>query len=57
MGDDLDLVTLENVLVCIECERPWTDAGERWRVYLTDDLAPRAIPYCADCAHREFDPD
>ena len=57
MGDELDLVTLENVLVCIECERPWLDEGERWRVYLTDDPNPRAIPYCPGCAHREFDPD
>jgi hypothetical protein len=56
MGDELDLVTLENVLVCIECERPWMNAAERWRIYLTDDPNPRAIPYCPDCAHREFDP-
>jgi hypothetical protein len=41
--------------VCIECRRPWLDASERWRVYLTDDDPPVPVTYCAACAEREFD--
>jgi RNase P subunit RPR2 len=44
-------------LVCQECRRPWLDGAERWRVYVTDDLERLTVPYCPECAHREFDPD
>jgi hypothetical protein len=40
---------------CVECRRDWRDGSERWRVYLTDDDPPTAVPYCPDCAQREFD--
>jgi hypothetical protein len=43
-------------LVCIECQRPWLDPSERWRVYNTDDDPPEGVPYCNHCAAREFDP-
>ena len=45
------------LLVCQECARPWLDPSERWRIYLTNDDPGEPVPYCADCAHREFDPD
>jgi hypothetical protein len=41
-------------LVCIECRRPWLSAGERWRLKVTDDATPETVPYCPDCATREF---
>ncbi len=43
-------------LTCIECRRAWLDPAERWRIYLTSDLLPEPVPYCADCASYEFDP-
>lgn len=43
-------------LTCVECADTWLDPSERWRVYLTDDEPQEAVLYCADCAHREFDP-
>ena len=42
------------VIECVECARPWDVATERWRVYLTDDDPPEAVPYCPDCAAEEF---
>jgi hypothetical protein len=39
---------------CEECQRPWHDPLERWRMYLTDDPDPYAVPYCPVCAAREF---
>ena len=45
----------ETALVCIECLRPWLVASERWRLKVTDDAVPETVPYCPDCAHREFD--
>jgi len=44
-------------IFCQECRRPWLDGAERWRVYLTDDAPAEPVPYCVDCARREFDPD
>lgn len=45
------------LLVCEECRRPWFDPHERWRMYLDSDEPPHAVPYCPDCAAREFDGD
>ena len=42
-------------LVCIECRRVWRDTNERWRIYITDEDPPEAVPYCNVCASREFD--
>lgn len=39
---------------CVECGRPWLDAAEHWRMYLTDDEPPEAVSYCPVCAAREF---
>jgi hypothetical protein len=41
---------------CIECKREWLDGTERWRIYLTADVQPEPVLYCADCAAFEFDP-
>jgi hypothetical protein len=43
-------------LYCIECERPWLAASERWRLKVSDDEIPETVPYCPDCAYREFGP-
>lgn len=42
------------VLECLECGARSEDA-RGWRAYLDDDSTDVWI-YCADCAHREFDP-
>jgi hypothetical protein len=47
---------LVQLFLCQECSRVWLDPRERWRVYLTDDDPAEPVPYCPDCAHREFDP-
>ncbi len=43
-------------IACIECLRPWLHDGERWRLKITDDAEPQTVPYCPDCATREFGP-
>jgi hypothetical protein len=43
-------------IVCIECCRPWVTDSERWRLKITDDEVPATVPYCPDCATREFGP-
>lgn len=43
-------------LECIECRRAWLDPAERWRLKVTDDTPAEIVPYCADCATREFGP-
>jgi len=48
--------TTTDLLTCIECRRPWLDPAERWRLKVTDDSPPEAVPYCARCADREFGP-
>ena len=44
------------LLSCIECLRPWLNAGERWRLKVTDEFPAETVPYCPDCAAREFGP-
>jgi hypothetical protein len=41
-------------IVCIECRRLWVTESERWRLKVTDDDVPETVPYCPDCATREF---
>ena len=41
-------------LACIECRRQWIVASERWRLKVTDDEPRESVPYCPDCATREF---
>jgi hypothetical protein len=53
---DQQLMHAVQPLVCIECRRVWSDPAERWRMYITGDEPPEAVPYCNVCASREFDP-
>lgn len=53
--DDNATVLAQKTLSCQECRRPWLEPRERWRVYLADDESPQGVPYCPDCATREFD--
>jgi hypothetical protein len=41
-------------LRCVECNRRWDDAEERWRIYFTGDDPPEPASYCPECARREF---
>jgi hypothetical protein len=50
-------VLVRLLLVCEECRRAWLEPHERWRLYLSDDEPPEAVPYCPECAGREFDGD
>lgn len=54
--NELEIRQTPTTLRCIECMRPWVDAGERWRLKITDDVEPETVPYCPDCAMREFGP-
>ena len=45
------------LLSCEECRRPWFDPYERWRLYLDPEEPGLTVPYCPDCAAREFDGD
>ncbi len=55
--DNFAGVVARLLLVCEECRRPWLEPRERWRLYLTDDEPAEAVPYCPECAGREFDGD
>jgi hypothetical protein len=42
---------------CVECYRPWAVAAERWRLkVLGEEDGFETVPYCPDCATREFGP-
>jgi hypothetical protein len=42
---------------CVECRRPWALASERWRLKVLDEEdGLETVPYCPDCAVREFGP-
>jgi hypothetical protein len=47
--------TVVQTICCQECRRSWLDARERWRLYVTDDDPIESVPYCPECASREFD--
>ena len=47
-----DETLTEAVLVCGECGRISLDRADGWRMYLDDDDEP--VPYCPECAEREF---
>lgn len=53
---DADAAAAVTTLSCIECRRPWLVGSERWRLKVTDDAVPETVPYCPDCASREFGP-
>jgi hypothetical protein len=43
-------------LHCVECRSEWTDAGERWRLYVAIfEGQPEQGLYCPICASFEFD--
>jgi RNase P subunit RPR2 len=44
-------------ILCIECQRPWLDPGQRWRAYTADDenTKPEVGFYCPTCGERCFD--
>jgi transposase-like protein len=41
---------------CVECRRDWTDATERWRLYMAtlEGQVEQGL-YCPMCASFEFD--
>lgn len=39
---------------CSECGVAWTDPGERWGGFHTDDEPPDVIVFCPGCAELEF---
>jgi hypothetical protein len=43
-------------IVCIECRRPWLVGSERWRLKVLEEESPETVPYCPECAEREFGP-
>jgi hypothetical protein len=53
-NDQADTALATAPIVCIECRRPWVTNAERWRLKITDDAEPEIVPYCPDCARREF---
>ena len=42
-------------LTCLECQRPWVEPTERWRMYATIEEEPEVGLYCPICASFEFD--
>ena len=54
MSPDSPNTPVTFVLECVECGVRSED-GRGWRAYLDDESTDVGI-YCADCAHREFDP-
>ena len=55
MREDTHQVLLATDLRCLECDRAWLDAGERWRMYAITDDEPETGLYCPACAAFEFD--
>lgn len=56
MADNLRTKLAVSPLVCIECRRTWHVASERWRLKVTEGEACETVPYCPECAQREFGP-
>jgi hypothetical protein len=48
-------LTTKTAISCIECGRAWIDEGERWRMKVLDEEPRETVPYCPNCAQREFD--
>ncbi len=46
--------TVTQTPLCQECRQEWTDANERWRLYVTFDDPAETLMYCPTCAIREF---
>jgi len=56
IGNSLQTSSPPTRLLCVECQRPWLDGAQRWRLKITDDEPAETVPYCPDCATREFGP-
>jgi hypothetical protein len=50
-----DSIILSPSLTCQECSEEWTDASERWRLYVMPDDPTETLIYCPVCASREFE--
>jgi hypothetical protein len=50
-----EALVVRSSLTCIECGRAWLLGRERWRLKVLDENPPETVPYCPDCAQREFD--
>jgi RNase P subunit RPR2 len=51
---DLEAGIVVRPIACQECRRPWKDGTERWRMYVASFSTPLVVPYCPQCAFREF---
>jgi hypothetical protein len=51
---DLEASIVVRPIACQECRRPWHDGRERWRMYVASFSPPLVVPYCPQCAQREF---
>ena len=49
-----DELTFVLSLRCVECDRRWDNASERWRICFTCDEPPEPVTYCPDCSRHEF---
>ena len=56
MTDRRESVFIRSQLICVECSRPWIDRRERWRLKVSSDDPPATVPYCPECARKEFGP-
>jgi hypothetical protein len=54
MTDPPESVFTRTQLVCVECSRLWLHGDERWRLKISSDDPPETVPYCPECARREF---
>ena len=54
--EEATTLLVTHVLRCVECERPWLEPSERWRLKVLEEDVPETVPYCPDCATREFGP-
>lgn len=55
MSGRSETTTFAARIACIECARRWIVPSERWRLKITDDEPRQTVPYCPDCARREFE--
>lgn len=55
MSGPSETPTIATRMVCIECARRWLVATERWRLKITDEEPRQTVPYCPECACREFE--
>ena len=55
MARNYPVLVRTTLLRCVECEREWETASERWRLkVLFDEQPTMSAVYCPDCHAREF---